>query len=102
MNKAFTKTDKIILDELYTLSPDDSKGIILTFAEMRKKVNKKTDLEEDFLFESSTYHPRICQALKEYVNKTLNNSKTLEEIIEKEDRIFSLISEIDKNFKQFE
>jgi hypothetical protein len=109
MNRSFTNTDKIVLCDKYYITPDSDNGVILNFFEPRKKEKVikengkqvKTGELEDYIFEDATYHPRICQALKEYVNQSLNSSKTLEEIIEKEDKIFALISEMDKTFKQF-
>jgi len=109
MNKAFKNNKVIVLDEKYTLTPDSDNGVILTFSETRQREKTevrdgkkvKTGETEDYIFEDRWYHPRIAQSLKEYVNQSLNSSKTLKEIIEKEDKIFNLISELDRSFKQF-
>lgn len=109
MNKVFTSDKVIALDKFWTLTPDSDNGIILTFSENRQrdKVEKingkkvKTGEVEDYLFVDKFYTPRIAQSLRIYAEKTLNSSKTLEEIIEKEDKIFELIGELDRTFKQF-
>lgn len=108
-NKIFTNSKVIVLDEKWDLTPDSDSGVVLTFREPRKrdkteKVNGKkvrTGEVEDYIFEEKFYTPRVAQSLRIYTEKTLNSSKTLEEIIEKEDKIFDLISNLDKTFKQF-
>ena len=100
-NKTFTNSKVIELDNKFYIKSDGDSGIVLVFHEPRKRENKKTGELEDYIFESKTYHPRIAQALKEYVNQSLNSSKTFKEIIEKEDKIFDLINNLDKTFKQF-
>ena len=109
MNKIFTNSNKIELDKSYYLEPDGDSGVVLVFHEPRKrdkteKVNGKkvkTGEVEDYIFEERFYTPRVAQSLRIYAEKTLNSSKTLEEIIEKEDKIFNLISKLDQTFKQF-
>ena len=109
MNKIFTSDKVITLDEKWALTPDSDNGVVLTFKEPRKrdkteKINGKivkTGEAEDYVFEEKFYTPRVAQYLRIYAERTLNSSKTLEEIIEKEDKIFDLISELDQKFKQF-
>ena len=109
MNKVFTKSNKIELDSNWHLTSDGDSGIVLTFSENRerektKKENGKTiktGEKEEYLFEDATYHPRIAQALKEYVKKSLNSSETIQEILDKEYRILAIVNELDETFKQF-
>lgn len=109
MNKVFTQNSKIELDPKWSLTSDGDSGIVLTFSEMRKREKTvkengktiKTGETEDYLFKAVTYHTRIAQALREYVNKSLNSSKTLKEILEKEDKLLSIINDLDKTFKQY-
>ena len=109
MNKVFTNNSKIELDPNWSLTSDGDSGIVLTFSEMRKreKTTKengktvKTGETEDYLFKDVTYHTRIAHGLREYVNKSLNNSKTLKDILEKEDKLLSIINDLDKTFKQY-
>jgi hypothetical protein len=109
MNKAFTQQTKIVLDDKYYIEPDGDNGIVLVFSEMRKRDKTvkengktiKTGEQEDYLYESRTYHTRIAQSLMYYVEKTLNSSKTLEDIIQKEDKLLKIIEDLDQNFKQF-
>ena len=101
MNKVFTRTNKIVLDDSYQLESDGDSGIVLTFSEIRQRKNKTTEKQEDYLFESKTYHTRIAQALTKYVDLTQNSSKTLEELTTKVDEIYAVIKRIDLEFQQF-
>lgn len=109
MNKAFSEQTKIVLDDKYYIEPDGDNGIVLVFSEMRKRDKTvkengktiKTGEQEDYLYESRTYHTRIAQSLRYYVEKTLNSSRTLYEIIQKEDKLLKIIEDLDQNFKQF-
>lgn len=109
MNKTFTKSRVIKLDDKYNLTPDSDNGVILTFSEIRqreetKKENGKvikTGNAEDYLFEDKTYHTRISQALTKYVDLTQNSSKSLEDLFNKVDAVYEVISKIDKTFQQF-
>lgn len=108
-NKAFTKTDKIILDDKYYISPDSDSGVILTFHETRQrnkteKVNGKkveTGEVEDYLFEDKWYTTRIVQALKIYVDKTQNQCETLEKLIYRVDYNSQLLEKLNEEFMQF-
>jgi hypothetical protein len=109
-NKAFTKHSRVVLDESYVLESDGDSGIVLIFSEPRKKeITKKengkvikTGEFEDFMFEDRWYFTRIAQSLKKYVELTLNTSKTLQEIIEKEDKIINILTKLDLEFRQYE
>jgi len=109
MNKIFTNNSKIELDNSYYLEPDGDSGVVLVFHEPRKRDKTeridgkkiKTGEVEDYIFEDRWYTTRVAQALRIYVEKTLSDSSTFKEIIEKEDKIFSLISDLDRTFKQF-
>lgn len=101
MNKAFKNTEKIELDSNWAIIPDGFNGVVLVFSEPRKKENKKTEELEDYIFEEKWYHPRISQSLKEYVRITQNSSKTIEEILEKTDKLTTLLERLDKEFRQF-
>ena len=101
MNKTFKNNKKIELSEGWHLEPDGFNGIVLIFSEVRERKNKKTDELEDYIYEDRWHHPRISQSLKEYVKLTQNSSKTIEEILEKTDKIYTLLERMDKEFKQF-
>ena len=109
MNKVFTRTNKIILDDCYQLESDSDSGIILVFSEPRKRDETKkeggklikTGKQEDYLFEDKFYFTRISQALTKYVDLTQNSSKTLEELFIKVDEIYAVIKKIDLEFQQF-
>lgn len=101
MNKVFKNTEKIELDFNWSLIPDGYNGIVLIFSEKRERKNKKTGELEDYIYEDRWHHPRISQSLKEYVKLTQNSSKTIDEILEKTDKIYTLLERMDKEFKQF-
>ena len=106
-NKAFTKTAKIILDNKYYLESDSDNGIVLTFQEnrTRKKIDKESKKEtgetEDYLFSDRWYFTRITQSLKKYVELSQNSCKTIEELLEKTNKIDVLLEKINNEFKQF-
>jgi hypothetical protein len=109
MNKAFTNNTKIVLDDSWYVESDGDSGIVLTFHEtrQREKTTKvdgktvKTGEVEDYTFTDVTYHTRICQALRRYVDKVQNGAKNLKELIEKTDKINNIIDKLDKEFRQF-
>ena len=109
MNKAFTKYNRIALDDKYALTSDGDNGIILTFEESRKREETKkengktvkTGKLEDYLFVDKYYFTRISQALTKYVDLTQNSSKSLEDLFTKVNAIYEVISKIDKTFQQF-
>ena len=101
MNKTFKNNKKIELSEGWHLEPDGFNGIVLVFSEKRERKNKKTDELEDYIYEDRWHHPRISQSLKEYVKLTQNSSKTIDEILEKTDKMYTLLERMDKEFKQF-
>jgi hypothetical protein len=110
MNNAFSKNSKIELDDNHYLEPDSDNGVILVFSEIREreKTTKeggktiKTGIVEEYLFEDRSYHTRIAQALKFFIDKTQNESKTLEELMFKVNYNSNLLERLDKTFKQFE
>ena len=101
MNKTFLKTQKLDLDSNWYLEPDSDSGIVLVFHEIRQKTKKDTNKEEDFLYEEKRFYPRIAQALTKYIDATQNNSETLQEILDKTDKLNKLVEKLDKEFKQF-
>lgn len=101
MNKVFTRTNKIILDDCYQLESDSDSGLILVFSEPRKRTSKTTRLDEDYIFFDRWYFTRISQALTKYVDLSQNSSKTLEELTTKIDEIYAVIKRIDLEFQQF-
>ncbi len=102
MNKAFTKSKELVLDEKYKITPDSDSGVILVFTEARIKTDKKTGLKEPFIFVENHYFTRIAQALRYYALKVINsNVSSIDECILINDSVFKLIDRIDKEFKQF-
>jgi hypothetical protein len=109
MNNIFKQSKKQVveLDEFFTLSPDGDSGLILTFSEPRKREkvdNKKvkTGETEDFIFEQKYYYPRLNQALSKYLELSQNApSKTVEELVERTNKLFKIIEEFEKKYKNW-
>ena len=103
MNNLFKQSKKQVveLDEFFTLQSDGDSGLILTFSEPRKR--KKTDgTEEDFIFEQKYYHPRLHQSLNKYLELSQNApSKTVEELVERTNKLFKIIEEFEKKYKNW-
>ena len=97
MNKAFAKKKVIRLDEKWDISPDADHGVVLTFKEKRFR---EESLKE-FLYSDKYYFPRVSQALSKYCEMSLNNSESIDKIVENSERIFNLINTINNDFKQF-
>lgn len=96
MNNIFKTSGKkkIELDSRYYLCTDGGSGVSLVFHEPRKRINKKTELEEDYIFEDKWYFTKLHSALEKFVELTQNSSETIEEILRK-------TIEIEKVLKQF-
>ena len=95
------KKGAIKLDENYSLESDGGNGMCLVFSESRKRVNKKTELEEDFTFIDRWYYLTCGQAIENYVKLRQNNSKTLEEVVENTKIILKVVDEFKTNYKNW-
>lgn len=102
MNKAFTKSKVIKLDNNWVITSDGETSIKLVFSEMRQRKNKTTGEIENFLYEEPRWYTRISQSLKAYLDLSQNSSDSIEELITKTDYIVGVIDRIDRDFKQFE
>ena len=105
MNNIFkqSKKEEIILDSNFKMSHDSFRGIILTFSEMREREKvddkrKKTGEKEQYLYEQVYYYPSVGLALKKYVELSQNSAKSLEEIIEKTDKILAVVEDFREKF----
>jgi hypothetical protein len=109
MNNIFKQSKKQVveLDEFFTLQSDGDSGLVLTFSELRKREkvdNKKvkTGETEDFIFEQKYYFPRLHQALSKYLELSQNApSKTIEELVERTNKLFKIIEDFEKNYKNW-
>ena len=105
MNEVFKKAGKeeIILDDNFKMHHDSFRGIILTFSEMREREKvdekrKKTGEKEEYLFEEHRYFARVDQALERFVELSQNSAKSIEEILEKTDKILAVVEEFKVKF----
>jgi len=96
MNRSFTKSKEIVLDENYKIIPDTDNGVILVLKTTR--VNKKNEIVPN---EELFYYPRIAQALKHYADKRINKSESIAHCIYKSESVYNLINKLDREFKQF-
>lgn len=72
----------------------DNYSWVLTFYEQRQRKNRKTEVKEDYLFEDKWYFPTIRQCLRKYIDEECKDSKTLNDLYEKLDRIYAKVEEI--------
>lgn len=110
MNKAFTNTKELVLDEKFKIIPDSDNGVILVFTEIRAREKEikglkgkkvKTGDIEYFKFEEKYCYPRIAQALRKYSDLTLNENNNFDSLIQKLNDLYLTIDSIDETFKQF-
>lgn len=101
MNKVFNKKTQLDLDDNWHLTSDSDSGVILTFHEIRQRKSKKTEEEEDFLFEDKYYYPRVAQSLKKYSQMVQNTTESIDKILENSEKVLEVINRIDREFKQF-
>lgn len=98
------KSDRIILDEKYTLQPDGYHGLVLVFEEerTRKKLDAKTKKEtgetEEYIFQDKWYHPRLSQSLSKYLHLTTLEAKSIEELKDIVLRVEDKINNIKENW----
>ena len=95
MNEIFRTTNEIILDENYSLKPDQFKGMILVFKEIRDK-QKKDNTIESYQFEDRWYYPKLSMVLNKYLTLKQCESKTLEDLKEITLRVEQTIQQFNK------
>jgi len=83
----------IKLDDKFKIL-NDTYSFTLVFEEPRTKTNKKTLLEEDFIFEDKWYYPRLSDCLNKYLELTLKECEEIKEIDAKLNTIESKINEL--------
>lgn len=88
MNEVFSKmkSERIELDEKYSLEPDGYRGLVLVFEEKRvrekidTKTKKKTGETEEYIFTDKWYHPKLSQSLSKYLQLSTSEVKSIEEL----------------------
>ena len=95
MNKAFTQKKVLVLDDNYAIKPGAGSSVILEFTEPR--LNEKGETVD---FKEVWYMTRVAQALRKYADLELA-SDDIEDLIDRADKVYSVIDSIDKHFKQF-
>jgi len=107
MNEIFIKTnsEKIQLDDKYSLQPDGFKGLVLVFEEQRVrekidvKTKEKTGETEQYTYTDKWYHPKLSQSLSKYLQLTTLEAKTIEELKDIVLRVEDKINSIKENYK---
>lgn len=79
MNKVFKESNKIVLDDKFYLEPDQFKGLVLVFHEMRER-KKKDKTTETYEFEDRFYHPTLSQTLRKYMTLKVNYANCINEL----------------------
>lgn len=80
----------IKLDNNYHLEPDQFKGLVLVFHEERERT-KKDNSTQTYTFEDRWYYPKLSQVMSKYLMLTQNESKTIEDLLERVTRVEKLI-----------
>jgi hypothetical protein len=98
MNEIFKKMGKqrIQLCEQYYLTPDPWKGLVLT-QEVEKIRKKKDGTEELVKVEDHWYHPLLSQSLSKYLQLKTTESKDLEDLKNRIEKIEKTISNLVNN-----
>lgn len=99
MNDLFKneKKQRVELTDGFCLVPDGSYGLVLQ-REVEKTRVKKDKTEENYLDVQQFYYPRTSQALIKYMNETLSEVKSLEDIKNTLERVEKTINEIKENW----
>ena len=61
----------------------DENNTVLQFFEMREKTKKETDETTMFEYTENYYYPNIKTALKGFLNKSLDGSSSVEEVLKR-------------------
>lgn len=93
MNKAFTDSKKIVLDDRHYLEPDQFKGLVLVFHEQRERTKKNGDTEV-YTFEDRWYYPKLSQAICKYLTLAQSKSETIDQLLKATERVEKLIEKI--------
>lgn len=105
MNNAFKQNKILVLSENYLIKPDNANGVVLVFSEERTRTKYDDILdeshEEKYTFKEEYHYPRVAQALRKFVDMEIMVEENIETMIDKSDKLYSLIDKIDKTFKQF-
>jgi hypothetical protein len=94
MNKAFTKSKELILDENFKIVPDSDNGVILVT--IKERINKK---DEKVIDRIEYCYPRIAQALRKYAELSTNHK--FDTLALANEAVYVVIDSLDKTFKQF-
>lgn len=69
----------IKLDDNYSLENNTIHGVELVFREKRKRINRKTQIEEDYIYEDKHYYANPILAIKKWIELT-NNSTSITDL----------------------
>lgn len=83
----------IKLDNNYHLEPDQFKGLVLVFTQERER-KKKDGTTETYTFVDRWYYPKLSQIMSRYLMLTQNDSKTIEDLLDRVTRVENLINNL--------
>jgi hypothetical protein len=72
----------------------DENNTVLQFFEMREKTKKETKETTTFEYTENYYYPNIKTALKSFLNKSLDGSNNVEEVLKRVDEVESVINNL--------
>lgn len=100
MNEIFTKinSERIELTDGYFLLPDSFNGIVLQ-RETEKIRTKKDKTEEKYIHIETIYQPTVSQTLTRYLQLSISEAKTIEELKDIVLRVESKINNIKERWE---
>jgi hypothetical protein len=88
------KTNKIVLDDRFSLVSDTFKGLVLVLEEPRTRIKKDTGEEEDYIFVDKWYHLTLSQTLENYLKQVTLKATSIEELKDIVLRVAQTISKL--------
>lgn len=83
----------MILNKNYRIVFDDN-NTVLQFFELREKTSKETGEKTEFEYTENYYYPNIKTALKSFLNKSLDGSSSVEEILKRIGEVEGVINNL--------
>lgn len=83
----------INLNKNYRIVFDDN-NIFLQFFELREKNKKETEEKVEFEYTENCYYPNVKSALKGFLNKYLDGSSSVDEVLKRTDEVENIINNL--------
>lgn len=81
------------LNKNYRIVFDDN-NTVLQFFELREKTKKETEEKTEFEYTENYYYPNVKTALRSFLNKSLDGSSSITEVLKRIDDVESIINNL--------